>query len=65
MLYYAIKYFKWKSDKVKDSYIYEDIESKFSVSRNLGLQPLPLLLSTRDSTTTKNCVFVLSLSEKE
>ena len=37
MLYYAIKYFKWKSDKVKDSYIYEDIESKFSVSRNLGL----------------------------
>ena len=35
--YYAIKYFKWKSDKMKDSYVYEDIESKLSVSRNLGL----------------------------
>ena len=26
----------WKSDKVKDSYVHEDIESKLSVSRNLG-----------------------------
>ena len=31
------KYGRWKSDKVKDSYVHEDIESKLSVSRNLGL----------------------------
>ena len=31
------KHGRWKSDKVKDSYIHEDIESKLSVSRNLGL----------------------------
>ena len=28
---------RWKSDKMKDSYAHEDIESKLSVSRNLGL----------------------------
>ena len=28
---------RWKSDKVKDGYVPEDIESKLSVSRNLGL----------------------------
>ena len=37
MSHYAIKYFKWKSDKMKDSYVYKDLESKLSVSRNLGL----------------------------
>ena len=31
------KHGRWKSDKVKDSYVNEDIESKLSVSRNLGL----------------------------
>ena len=31
------KHSRWKSDKVKDSYVHEDIESKLSVSRNLGL----------------------------
>ena len=31
------KHDRWKSDKVKDSYVHEDIESKLSVSRNLGL----------------------------
>ena len=31
------KHGKWKSDKVKDSYIHGGIESKLSVSRNLGL----------------------------
>ena len=31
------KHGRWKSDKVKDSYVHEDIESKLSVSRNLGL----------------------------
>ena len=31
------KHGRWKSDKVKDSYAYEDIESKLSVSRNLGV----------------------------
>ena len=31
------KHGRWKSDKVKDSYFHEDIESKLSVSRNLGL----------------------------
>ena len=31
------KHRRWKSDKVKDSYVHEDIESKLSVSRNLGL----------------------------
>ena len=55
---------RWKSDKVKDSYVHEDIESKLSVSRNPGLYPLPLLLSTRDSTTTKNRVFDVT-PEKE
>ena len=28
---------KWKSDKVRNSYVRENIESKLSVSRNLGL----------------------------
>ena len=37
MSHYAIKYFKWKSDKMKDSYVCKDLESKLSVSRNLGL----------------------------
>ena len=59
------KHSRWKSDKVKDSYVQEDIESKLSLSRSLGLQPLPLLLSTPDSTTTKNHVFDLTRSEKE
>ena len=31
------KHGRWKSDKVKDSYVHEDIESKLSVSRNLGI----------------------------
>ena len=31
------KHGRWKSDKVNDSYVHEDIESKLSVSRNLGL----------------------------
>ena len=31
------KHGRWKSDKVKDSYVHKDIESKLSVSRNLGL----------------------------
>ena len=31
------KHGRWKSDKVKDSYVHEDIESKLSVSRNLGV----------------------------
>ena len=30
------KHRRWKSGKVKDSYIHEDIESKLSISRNLG-----------------------------
>ena len=59
------KHSKWKSDKVKDSYVQEDIELKLSLSKSLGLQPLPLLLSTPDSTTTKNHVFDLTRSEKE
>ena len=49
---------RWKSDKVKGSYLHKDKESKLSVSRNLGIQPLPLLLSTRDSTTTKNLFLI-------
>ena len=57
------KHGRWKSDKVKDSYFHEDIESKLSVSRNLGLLRLPLLLSTRDSTSTKKCVFHLTVKE--
>ena len=43
---------------MKDSYVHKDIESKLSVSRNLGLYPLLLLLSTSNSTTTKN-VFLM------
>ena len=31
------KHGRRKSDKVKDSYVHEDVESKLSVSRNLGL----------------------------
>ena len=31
------KHGRWKSDKVKNSYVHKDIESKLSVSRNLGL----------------------------
>ena len=31
------KHGRWKSDKVKDSYVHEDVESKLSVSRNLSL----------------------------
>ena len=31
------KHGRWKSDKVKDSYVHEDIESKLSVSSNLVL----------------------------
>ena len=31
------KHGMWKSDKVKKSYVLKDIESKLSVSRNLGL----------------------------
>ena len=31
------KHGMWKSDKVKNSYVLKDIESKLSVSRNLGL----------------------------
>ena len=31
------KHGRWKSDKVKDGYDDEDIESELSVSRNLGL----------------------------
>ena len=31
------KHGRWKSDKVKDSYVHEDTESKLSVSRSLGL----------------------------
>ena len=31
------KHGRWKSDKVKDSYVQEDIKSKLSVSRNLDL----------------------------
>ena len=31
------KHGRWKSDKLKDSYDHEHIESKLSVSRNLGL----------------------------
>ena len=31
------KHGRWKSDKLKDSYDHEDIESELSVSRNLGL----------------------------
>ena len=31
------KYGRWKSNKVKDSYVHEDIEAKLSVSWNLGL----------------------------
>ena len=31
------KHGRWKSDKVKDNYVHEDIESKLSVSGNLGL----------------------------
>ena len=31
------KHGRWKSDKVKGSYVHEDIESKFSVSRSLDL----------------------------
>ena len=34
---YFKKHGRWKPDKVKDSYVHEDIESKLSVSRNLGL----------------------------
>ena len=31
------KHGRWKSDKVKDSYVHEYVKSKLSVSRNLGL----------------------------
>ena len=31
------KHGRWKSDKMKDSYVHEDIESKLSLLRNLGL----------------------------
>ena len=31
------KHSRWKSDKVRDTYVHEDVDSKLSVSRNLGL----------------------------
>ena len=38
------KHGRWKSDKVKDGYIHESIQTKLIVTQNLGFQK-PLLLS--------------------
>ena len=46
------KHGRWKSEKVKNGYIHENIETKLIVTKNLGLSK-PLLLSIHwdDSTT--------------
>ena len=51
------KHGRWKSEKVKDGYIYKSIEVKLIVTKNVGLQR-PLLLSIHcDDSSTSNFVF--------
>ena len=50
------KHGRWKSERVKNGYVHENIPVLLQVTKNLGLYPL--LLITHDA-TTGNLLFLL------